>query len=63
MRPTISVIIPALNEEENLKPTNVLSAINGRFSDYEFLIFDDGSSDDTGAIADIIGSKGNKELC
>ena len=51
---TLSVIIPALNEEANLAGavTTVLDAIGDRFTDYELLIFNDGSTDRTGRIAD-----------
>lgn len=51
---TLSVIIPALNEEGNLAAAvaTVLEAIGDRFADYELLIFDDGSTDRTGAVAD-----------
>lgn len=51
---TLSVIIPALNEEGNLAGAvrTVLDAIGDRFTDYELLIFDDGSTDSTGKIAD-----------
>ncbi|MEW6544243.1 MAG: glycosyltransferase family 2 protein [Nitrospirota bacterium] len=51
---TLSIIIPALNEEGSLPTavTTVLGAIGDRFADYELLIFDDGSTDRTGAIAD-----------
>jgi len=51
---TLSVIIPALNEEGNLAAAvhTVLKAIGNRFDDYELLIFDDGSTDHTGDIAD-----------
>ncbi|HEV8539684.1 MAG TPA: glycosyltransferase family 2 protein [Nitrospiraceae bacterium] len=51
---SLSVIIPALNEEENLRGavSTVLGAIGNRFADYELLIFDDASSDETGRIAD-----------
>ncbi len=54
MKPTISVIIPALNEEDNVEPAvnEVIGALDGRFSDYELLVFDDGSTDNTGAIID-----------
>ena len=54
MKPTISVIVPALNEEDNIEPAvnEVISALDGRFSDYELLVFDDGSTDNTGAIID-----------
>jgi len=59
MKPTISVIIPALNEENNINPTieEVLSAIGDKFSNYEIFIFDDGSSDRTGIIADELAIK------
>lgn len=51
---TLSVIIPALNEEGNLEAAvrSVLSAIGTRFEDFELLVFDDGSTDRTGEIAD-----------
>ncbi len=54
-RPTISIIVPCLNEAENLRSTvscikEALSS-SGRFSDYEILIFNDGSTDDTALIA------------
>lgn len=54
MRVTLSVIIPALNEEGNLAAAvaTVLSAIGDRFADYELLIFNDGSRDRTGQVAD-----------
>jgi glycosyltransferase involved in cell wall biosynthesis len=53
---SISVIIPCLNEEENLRGAyeNVVAALAGVVDDYEILVFDDGSSDKTGAIADAI---------
>lgn len=54
MAPTLSVIIPALNEAGNLDAavSTILEAIGDRFADYELLIFDDGSTDRTGVIAD-----------
>jgi len=54
MSSTLTVIIPALNEEGNLSAAvaTVLGAIGDRFADYELLVFDDGSTDRTGAIAD-----------
>ncbi len=55
-RDTISIIITALNEEDNLLQTydKVKRAIDGRFADYEMIIFNDGSTDDTGKIVDEI---------
>lgn len=59
MKPSISVIIPALNEEGNIAATvnEVLKAIGQRFPDHELLIFNDGSSDKTGEIADNLVAK------
>ena len=54
MKPSISFIIPALNEEQNLATVvkEVLGALDDLFSAYEILIFDDGSNDATGEVAD-----------
>jgi dolichol-phosphate mannosyltransferase len=51
---SLSVIVTAMNEEGNLRPTveNVLSVVARQLWDYEILIIDDGSRDRTGAIAD-----------
>jgi glycosyltransferase involved in cell wall biosynthesis len=53
-KPTLSVIVPALNEERHLATAvdEVIHAIGDRFDDWEILLFDDGSSDSTGRIAD-----------
>lgn len=63
MKPSISFIIPALNEEGNLAlaVVEVLGALDDDFSTYEILIFDDGSSDNTGRIADDLAA-GNKNI-
>jgi dolichol-phosphate mannosyltransferase len=60
MKPTVSVIIPALNEEENLGPTveTVLAALDRRFDGYEVLIFNDGSTDNTRKMADRLALRG-----
>jgi dolichol-phosphate mannosyltransferase len=62
-RGSLSVIIPALNEEGNLAEAvdTVLKAIGNRFADYELLIFDDGSTDGTGRIADELAA-GNAHI-
>jgi NAD(P)-dependent dehydrogenase (short-subunit alcohol dehydrogenase family) len=51
---SISVFIPALNEEKNLKPTvaRLIEALTVTVEDYEIIIIDDGSRDATGAVAD-----------
>ena len=53
---SLSVIIPCLNEEENLRETyqNVAAALKQTADDYEILIFNDGSTDRTGTIAEEI---------
>lgn len=53
---SISVIIPCLNEEENLRNAyqNVVASLAGTAEEYEILIFNDGSSDQTGRVADAI---------
>jgi dolichol-phosphate mannosyltransferase len=59
MKKSISVIIPCLNEEENLGDAyeNVSAALNGVVEEYEILIFDDGSTDRTGEIAEQIAAR------
>ncbi|MGD1083272.1 MAG: glycosyltransferase family 2 protein [Verrucomicrobiota bacterium] len=63
MKPTLSVIIPALNEEANIAAAvqEVLQAVGDRFADYELLLFDDGSRDQTGAIMDKLAA-GNPRI-
>jgi glycosyltransferase involved in cell wall biosynthesis len=53
-KPSISVVIPAYNEEKNIEPTvkDVIVAIGDNFSTYEIIIFNDCSKDKTGEVAD-----------
>lgn len=51
---SITVIIPAFNEEKYLESTLrvVTDSVKSNFKDYEILVFNDGSADRTGEIAD-----------
>lgn len=54
MEKTLTIIIPAYNESAVIASTlsEVLWAIGDKFEDYEVIIVNDGSTDDTGRIAD-----------
>ena len=57
--PSFSVIVPALNEEENLRPAveAVLQEIGPLATALEVLIFDDASTDRTGEVADQLAAQ------
>ena len=50
--PTLSLIIPALNEEALVEGVvrDVLAKVEGRFADFEIILIDDGSTDRTADI-------------
>ena len=52
--PSVTVLVTAMNEQGNLIPTiqNIITAVTPRFANYDILIIDDGSRDQTGVIAD-----------
>lgn len=52
--PSFTVIVPALNEEDNLRPTveGILKEIGAVADGLEVLVFDDASTDATAAVAD-----------
>ena len=56
---SLSIVVPALNEEEHIRPTvtDLLEAMEGRFETFEIIIINDGSSDRTGKIADELSSQ------
>ena len=60
---SISVIIPALNEEKNLPATVrvVVDVVEKIFEEYEIIIFNDGSTDRTAEVADKL-AQGNKNI-
>lgn len=53
MNQSLSIIVPALNEEANLEDSLsiLLRAMKNRIHSYELFIFDDGSTDQTAAVA------------
>ncbi len=62
MKPSITVIIPAYNEAGNIENTtlSILRGLNNLgFENFEILIFDDNSTDDTGKIADNLARDNN----
>jgi len=55
---SITVIVPALNEEANLTPSiETVESVVRRFTKFEIIIFNDGSSDRTGDVAREIAAK------
>ncbi len=59
---SITVIVPALNEEGNIVETirEITPILERHFGDYEVFIFDDGSTDRTGTLADELSAKNQK---
>ena len=62
-QPSLSLVIPAYNEEENIVicASNLVRAFDKESIDYEFLIVDNGSTDKTGEIIDSL-AKRNKRI-
>lgn len=60
---SITIMVPAYNEEGNLKDTisEIILGLKGnQEKDYEIIIFDDGSTDNTGKIADKLVKENSK---
>ena len=59
---TITFIVPALNEAAIIESviTQILEVVDGRFADYEMLLVNDGSTDDTGRIMDRLAASRDK---
>lgn len=56
MKPVISVIVPIYNVEKYL-PRCIESILNQSFKEFELILVDDGSSDNSGKICDIYAEK------
>ena len=56
---SITVVVPALNEEDGLTGAveSIREVVGRHFTRYEILVFDDGSNDDTGRIADELAAR------
>jgi chlorobactene glucosyltransferase len=57
--PMVSVLIPARNEEQNIKQC-VESLLNQNYENYEIIVLDDNSSDNTGEIVAELARKDNR---
>ena len=56
MKPKISVIVPIYNVEDYL-PKCIDSILNQTFTNFELILVDDGSTDNSGKIADAYAGK------
>jgi len=56
VQPCVSVVVPAYNEENNL-PLALASLLNQEFKDFELIVVDNGSTDETPVIAKTLGAK------
>ncbi|MBT7610567.1 MAG: glycosyltransferase family 2 protein [Bacteriovoracaceae bacterium] len=61
MKSSLTIIVPALNEEENLEDVikKIIKYSHENFNKTEILIYNDGSTDDTGKIADKLEKENN----
>ena len=65
MKDSISVIIPAYNEELRIQPTieMIHSYLRDKFRDFEIIVVDDGSTDNTVSVVKSLGRElGNISL-
>lgn len=62
MKTGVSIVVPAYNEEENIKTTidNVLEAASIEKVEFEIIIVDDGSKDNTGLLAEMLAKQNPK---
>lgn len=62
MKSGVSIVVPAYNEEKNIKTTieNVLEAVGSERVDFEIIVVDDGSKDNTGMLAEKLAKRNPK---
>lgn len=58
-KPSVSVVVLAFNEEQNLEVTvaPIQRAVEGKFSEYEIVVVNDGSQDHTGKVAETLAER------
>jgi glycosyltransferase involved in cell wall biosynthesis len=63
-KPSISVVFPAYNEEENIRATmaRALASLSRQFETFEIIIVNDASTDSTGQIAEQLAQNDNHFL-
>jgi dolichol-phosphate mannosyltransferase len=61
-KPSVSFVVPALNEEENIQATvdSIRAAIQSRVDDYEIVLVNDGSTDRTGAVMEELAASSDR---
>lgn len=62
MKYSISIVLPVYNERQGIKSTlkNLVPILGKKFSDYEIIIVESGSTDKSGEIADELSRKNRK---
>ena len=56
MEPLISIVIPLYNKQKHIKKT-ILSVLDQTFSDFEIIVINDGSTDNSLKVLDTIEDK------